>query len=183
MVAIDELLHEHRAVETMLEVLDRLCGKLAEGGKKELNDLKSILEFLEVFVDKCHHAKEEKELFPALRESGRRKWEGEIEELLADHEKGSALVHELKASLGSVPSSMNAAHAATTAKAREYIALLNEHIENEEKLFQAADKLLSQSRQQELKTRFDKIEAERIGPGRHEQFHRLIDSLKAEYLR
>ena len=87
MVAIDELLHEHRAVETMLKVLDSLCSKLAEGRKKELNDLKSILEFLEVFVDKCHHAKEEKELFPALLESGRREWGAKIDELLAEHER------------------------------------------------------------------------------------------------
>ena len=183
MVAIDELLHEHRAVETMLEVLDSLCGKLGGGGKKELNDLKNILEFLEVFVDQCHHTKEEEQLFPALRESGRRKWSAEIDELLAEHEKGRNLIRELKGSLGSAPGGRDATRSAATAKAREYIALLNEHIENEEKLFQAADKLLSQSRQQELKTRFDKIEAERIGPGRHEQFHRLIDSLKAEYLR
>ena len=60
--------------------------------------------------------------------------------------------------------------------------MLKEHIENEEKLFQAADKLLGPSRQQELKAGFDKIETEKIGPGKHEQFHRLIDSLKAEYL-
>ena len=182
MVAIDELLHEHRAVETMLKVLDSLCSKLAEGRKKELNDLKSILEFLEVFVDKCHHAKEEKELFPALLESGRREWGAKIDELLAEHEKGRALIRELKGSPGSAPGGRDAALSAATARAREYIVLLKEHIENEEKLFQAADKLLGPSRQQELKAGFDKIETEKIGPGKHEQFHRLIDSLKAEYL-
>ena len=181
MLAIDELLHEHRAVEIMLEVLDRLCGKLAEGGKKELKDLKSILEFLEVFVDKCHHAKEEKELFPALLESSRREWSAKIDELLAEHEKGRALIRGLRGSPGSAPVSRDAARSAASAQAREYIALLREHIENEEKLFQAADKLLGASRQQELKAGFDKIEAERIGPGRHEQFHQLIDRLKAEY--
>src|SRR4030065_838863 len=103
MVAIDELLHEHRAVETILKVLDSLCGMLGEGGKKELNDLKSILEFLEVFVDQCHHAKEEEQLFPALRESGRRNWSAEIDELLAEHEKGRNLIREIKGSLGSAP--------------------------------------------------------------------------------
>jgi hemerythrin-like domain-containing protein len=67
--------------------------------------------------------------------------------------------------------------------AHGYISLLKGHIEKENTvLFVMADNLLSEKRQDELFEGFEKIEEERIGVGKHEQFHSLIKKLSGIYL-
>ena len=68
MKAIEELKNEHRGIQLMLRVLERIAGK-GEGGEPVRQDhLSGILEFLTIFVDKCHHGKEENFLFPMAEE-------------------------------------------------------------------------------------------------------------------
>ena len=54
----------------MLAVLQTICGKMEkqEAGLEE--DIRGVIEFLRIFVDRCHHGKEEDVLFPALEELG-----------------------------------------------------------------------------------------------------------------
>ncbi len=67
--------------------------------------------------------------------------------------------------------------------ARNYIGLLNVHIHKENTiLFAMADRSLSADQQEELVKQFDALEEERIGPGKHEEFHDLLRRLKAVYL-
>ena len=49
-------------------------------------------------------------------------------------------------------------------------------------LFPMADSRLSQKKQKELLQGFEDIERERIGSGKHEEFHRLLDTLEVTYL-
>jgi hypothetical protein len=44
------------------------------------------------------------------------------------------------------------------------------------------DAKLSQEKNKELLAGFDKIENERVGAGKHEQFHAMIDQLRNIYL-
>lgn len=46
-----------------------------------------------------------------------------------------------------------------------------------------ADARLSAAAQEGLEKGFEKIEKDVIGPGRHEEFHRLFHHLKEEYLK
>ena len=67
--------------------------------------------------------------------------------------------------------------------ARSYLSLLRDHIEKENSvLFVMADNLLSVKRQDELFEGFEKIEEERIGVGKHEEFHGLLNKLSGIYL-
>ena len=67
--------------------------------------------------------------------------------------------------------------------ARGYISLLKDHIEMENNvLFVAADNRLSKQKQDELFEGFEKIEADRIGIGKHEEFHGLLKNLSQIYL-
>jgi hemerythrin-like domain-containing protein len=45
-----------------------------------------------------------------------------------------------------------------------------------------AAKHLSESRMVELKKGFDRIEEDKIGAGKHEYYHQMLDALKKEYL-
>jgi len=67
--------------------------------------------------------------------------------------------------------------------AREYISLLLHHIDKENTvLFVMAENILSDAQQEELYEGFERIEENRIGVGKHEEFHELIHTLRDLYL-
>ena len=71
-----------------------------------------------------------------------------------------------------------------TRSARDYISLLNQHIDKENNvLFPIAEKQLSEGKLAELLKGFEMIEAEKIGVGKHEEFHKMIDQLESVYLK
>ena len=68
-------------------------------------------------------------------------------------------------------------------EAGNYISLLRSHIDKENNiLFVMADSHLSEQKQDELFEGFEKIEEDRIGLGKHEEFHALIHKLSRIYL-
>ena len=87
MKATQQLKDEHEGVKIMLSILEQACKQLESKGRLNKEHFESILEFLKVFVDTCHHGKEEDLLFPALEAVGVPK-EGPIATALHQHELG-----------------------------------------------------------------------------------------------
>ena len=181
---IEELINEHEAVRLSLRVL----GNIAEdiGKSKRIvhkDDLSAILDFFRVFVDRCHHGKEERLLFPALEALGVGHDGGPIGVMLSEHEKGRQYVAEMAAAITQARSETAAGASRFVKGARGFIDLLERHIQKENQvLFPLGEKNLSEEEKTRLKTGFDKIEEEEVGPGRHEAFHELLDRLQSEYL-
>ncbi len=96
MEPIEELKNEHRGVETMLRIIEAVSKRYADGHEVDNRDFDAILEFLTVFVDRCHHGKEEDFLFPALEAAGVPRDQGPIGVLLHEHEQGRQLVAQLR---------------------------------------------------------------------------------------
>jgi hemerythrin-like domain-containing protein len=183
MKATEELKKEHNAVRIVLAVLDKMCDRLESGQMIDSNDLDNIIEFLQIFVDKCHHAKEERLLFAAMRSAVSSAEEKQIEDLLRDHVDGRNHVKGMKESADRYRAGDAGASVDIVAHAKNYIALLNQHIERENfSFFPLADKKLSEKKHDELFADFEKLEVEEIGTGRHEQFHSMIDRLRRAYL-
>lgn len=59
MTATEVLKEEHRGIKLLLEVMAEMARRLDAGEKVVIQDLKGVLEFLQIFADKCHHGKEE----------------------------------------------------------------------------------------------------------------------------
>jgi hemerythrin-like domain-containing protein len=67
------------------------------------------------------------------------------------------------------------------ANAHDYSELLRQHIDKEDNiLYQMADQVLTPADQQELRAKFEEIERERIGAGKHDEYVKLIDDLERE---
>ena len=49
-------------------------------------------------------------------------------------------------------------------------------------LYPIADARLPKNVQDELLTKFDKVETKKIGEGKHEEFHRMLENLEKVYL-
>lgn len=184
MKAIQELRMEHDAVRLTLKVLDRICREIELSGKLgNAQHVDHLLEFFTVFVDKCHHGKEEELLFPALEQIGVNRDNGPIGVMLREHQLGRESVQKMKAAFSQFKTGSVSAAVDFTRNARDYISLLDQHIEKENNvLFPLAEKQLSEAKLAELLKGFEKIEADKIGVGKHEEFHKMIDQLESAYL-
>jgi hemerythrin-like domain-containing protein len=182
MKATQQLKDEHEGVKVMLAVLERVCGKLEETRHLDKEYFERILEFLKVFVDKCHHGKEEELLFPALAVAGVPQ-DGPIRVMLQEHELGRKYIRGMSDAFAGFAAGDPSASGGLVKSGQDYIALLRDHIEKENNvLFAMADRLLTAQMQDELLEGFEKIEEERIGVGKHEEFHHLLEKLSAAYI-
>jgi hemerythrin-like domain-containing protein len=180
---IEELKTEHRAVEESLRILAGICTVIEGRGEiVEPAHIDQLLEFFSVFVDTCHHGKEEALLFPALEAQGVSRQGGPIGVMLAEHVAGRGHIQDMRRALADHSSGRKAAASDFVRHARSYIGLLQEHIAKEDQvLFQIADQRLSAARKNELAKGFERIEEEKVGHGRHEAFHRMLTELGKIY--
>ena len=184
MKATGELRSEHSGILHMLEILEAICDTKRTGETFPVDHMDDIIEFLRVFVDQCHHGKEEDFLFPELERTGVQREGGPIGVMLYEHEQGRKLVKEMAAALHALRESRQQDASDLQQHARAYIDLLRQHIEKENNfLFIMAEQRLSSKIQDDMADSFETLERERIGEGRHEAFHELMDQLSAVYLR
>jgi hemerythrin-like domain-containing protein len=184
MKPIEDLKIEHEAVKITLRVLDSICNEAEKSGELANPDhLEQLLEFFTTFVDRCHHGKEEELLFPALEEVGVSREGGPIGVMLKEHQQGRDAVVKMKTALVRCQGGDPKAVGDLVYHARAYIALLDQHIDKENNvLFVLADNNLSKEKQTALWEGFERIETQKIGPGKHEAFHQMIESLESIYL-
>ncbi len=182
MNATEQLRAEHEGITIMLDVLERICEEMSSGKPGNLEHLERIVEFLSVFADKCHHGKEEDILFPALEKSGIPREGGPIGVMLSEHDHGREEIRLMRKALEGLRGGQDSSKDFVKA-AREYCELLRNHILKENTiLFVMAEKNLTADQQERLFEDFETMEREKIGEGRHEAFHLLIDELKGVYL-
>lgn len=181
---IEDLKTEHEAVRLTLRILDKIVLEASKtGGIPRPGDMDQLLEFFTVFVDTCHHGKEEELLFPAMEAVGVSRDGGPIGVMLKEHEEGRGHVKAKRAALNRSHDEATGAVADLSRQTRAYTELLDQHIQKENRvLFPMAIRHLSAEKLNELNDGFEKIETDKIGAGRHEAFHRMLDSLKSVYL-
>ncbi len=183
MSPIDELQDEHRAVKMTLAILARISAKLSRGETVAPDHLDQLLEFLTTFVDRCHHGKEEDVLFPALEKAGVPREGGPIGVMLREHDLGRGYIRGLREGVADFKAGDRQAVARIVANIQYYSDLLTQHIDKEDHiLYPIAEKVFSREQQQALLKGFAAIEDQRIGAGKHEQFHRMLHRLQAVYL-
>ena len=180
----EQLKQEHVAIKTMLQVLDRVSGKLDSGEPVSPEHLEQIAEFIKVFADRCHHGKEEGLLFPAMAEAGIPTEGGPIGVMLQEHDIGRGYVKGMAEAISEYKAGDRNAASRIVENARGYIALLEQHIDKEDNiLYPMADMHLAEPTERRLLEEFDRMEREEIGQGRHEEFHELLGRLSRTYLR
>lgn len=173
MKACDDLRHEHKIVLMVLKGVDAMATSLRGGNEAALARVPDVVDFLRNFVDRCHHAKEERHLFPLLEAKAAAA--APVATMLAEHQEGRRLVGAMSSALegrklGSLADHFDA-----------YSRLLRAHIEKEDGvLFPLADRALGEADQLALKEAFDRVEAEEIGEGVHEHYHQLAHDLAHE---
>ncbi len=178
----EELSHEHEAILTMIRILGTMADRLDAGTPVDPDDLEQSVQFIRVFADKCHHAKEEGHLFPEMVKAGIPRDRGPIGVMLSEHEEGRRHVAAMAQALPGIRTGDRRAAAAFASGARGYGDLLGQHIFKEDHiLYPMADARLSPDQQNSLEACFSEVEKTMAGEERHEEFHRLLDRLEKAY--
>lgn len=175
--ATDLLSEEHRVIERVLAVVDKLIRVPVE---TSLESWKKALDFIRDFADKCHHLKEEKILFPCMEAHGIPREGGPIGVMLMEHEEGRGYVRSMVAAMTLIEAKNEAAKETLLSNAQAYLRLLKEHVEKEDEiLFRIAADVIPEDEQKQLLHTFEEHEAREMGMGVHEKYLAIAQELEA----
>ena len=179
----ETLTREHRAIQQMCEIIRTAAKKLEAGELKDLSVFAKAIDFFRNFADRCHHSKEERLLFVKLVEKGIPKDGGPVGVMLAEHDLGRSHIRGMDEALRRLEAEHREAAADLVEHALAYADLLSNHIQKEDNiLFVLADRILDEAEQRELAEAFARLEAEEMGDGTHERYHRILEELRKEVL-
>ncbi len=168
----------------MLRILKEVSKRLNSGEKVELTDIKKIIEFIRSFADKCHHGKEEDILFTEMEKSGIPTQGGPVGVMLYEHDTGRSYVKGMSEALTALKGEESGSINEFCKNAEGYIGLLSQHIEKEDNiLYPMAEEAITSDRKIIMAREFEKVEEERLGHGKHEEFLRLVKELEGKYLK
>lgn len=162
------LRHEHESIEHLLQAMEGMGGAMERGQPVPKADVDAALDAAASFADRCHHAKEESVLFPALLEAIPQS-ERIVRELEGDHKAARKLVASMREGRE------------FPRNARLYARILRVHILHEdEELLPMADRLPPRY-QDALADAFERVEHEEMGEGAHERLEEAIRGLHARW--
>jgi hemerythrin-like domain-containing protein len=157
--AIAALMHEHEIILKMVGALENMAAALREHRSVELAALREAVEFMRTFADKCHHAKEEDLLFPALVAAGLPETTGPVAVLKSEHARARVCIGNLAAAIDVYDSDEPSGRAQIIAAVGCITELYPQHIAKENNvLFPIAEQFLSAAALDALGTQFDEAE-------------------------
>ena len=176
------LKNEHRVIELVLDTLDAMAVRCEEEGRLDGDSARQAIDFFRSFADRCHHAKEENQLFPLMEARGFDAHAGPTAVMRHEHVQGRAYIAAMEGAVPGAAMGDAAARESWLRAARGYSAMLRDHIEKEDHcLFPMADQGLLATDVVELSRQFERVESEEIGHGVHEKYVALADSLADKF--
>ena len=181
MNATEILVEEHQVIEEMLNVMEKMCERMAQGERVPVEHLESVLSFIRGFADGCHHQKEEEFLFPTMEEAGIPREGGPIGVMLAEHTLGREFVKKMAEGLKKYQQGESEGQKQIVENARGYMDLLRQHIAKENNvLFPMANAHLTTNQQKKLLENWEEVE-KRMGEGKHREYKEIVERLKSLY--
>ncbi|WP_153130299.1 ATP-binding cassette domain-containing protein [Dechloromonas hortensis] len=131
MEALRIISEEHRNLWRIATTMDMVADEAEAGSKVDPAFFNAIFDYIEEFMDGCHHAKEDEYLFPVLRQRSAEA-AAILDRLQAEHRNGPENLKALRDKLA-VAASGAVGNAEFVAALRVYTQSLRGHIRSEEK--------------------------------------------------
>jgi hemerythrin-like domain-containing protein len=174
----ETLRREHDIVLLILDAAEREGESIRRTGTVHVANAEEMVDFFTNFVERCHHGKEERHLFPALQERGLPGGGGPVAVMLHEHEQGRAAARTLRDALARFSSGEQSTAGDLADALLHYASYLRSHIFKENNvLFPMADQVLSDSDREELARAFERVESEQMGEGVHGKYNELARRL------
>lgn len=170
---------EHETIHKVIAAMSVAANRLEAGTALDPAVLRDFSAFLHGFSEECHHAKEERYLFPLLEARGIPASGCPLAVLHHEHEKGRALLMQLDDATQTFLTT-GAGKDGLVLTLRSLVQLYVDHIWKEDYLLlPMANKVLSDGDQANLCEQFSSIETE-LGSGKYQGWAQL--SAKLEYV-
>ena len=170
-----QLLAEHEIILHVLNAVQAEAHHGRQGFDMDQNLVRQFLDFSRNFIDRCHHAKEERYYFPAAQVYIGQRVYGLIDELETEHTYGRSILDEIDYLL---TGDASAVAQPIAERLTAYVDMLRRHIRKEnEQLYRKAGTFLPRTEERALALGFDRVENVDLGPGFHERYHNLAEEL------
>ena len=160
--------------DRILEALE-LLEKIVSLNKPPLDDIKTLLDFIENYVDSCHHTIEECVLFQGANNAGFPLEGGPVQVMVCEHGIGRYLLRLMREAVRKIELGRDEGVDELRRYTSMYANLLRSHIDKENNiLFPTLESYYT-----EIESTVDAEEIEkRVG---HEHWEEVLEKLKAKY--
>ena len=171
---------EHVFILKVVAVMVSLEDRVGKGFDVDPDTLRSIVEFLRIYADRCHHGKEEVYLFTFLQKKGVPLTGCPLGALLHEHKIGREWVGKFAEAIEGYAKDRSGGRGALQESMKALAALYPNHIWKEDYLLSPmANKLLSGSEQEGLRNTFEDAERE-LGSELHRKWERFAVELEGK---
>jgi hemerythrin-like domain-containing protein len=174
MKPIGVLMTEHRLIERMLGVVQREIPKVEAKNEIEPVFIDTVVDFIRIYADRTHHAKEENILFKEVaKKELTREDRALLDVLLNEHDYGRKTVREVVEAKERYLKNEAGALAVILEKLNALIVFYHEHIRKEDELFfPASTGYLSNEEQDAILLEFWESDRKMI----HEKYRSVVET-------
>ncbi|OQX15682.1 MAG: hypothetical protein BWK76_12815 [Desulfobulbaceae bacterium A2] len=170
----DWLVAEHELIERAMAVLKKNLDQVMQGHPDFLQ-MRRAVDFLLEFGDKVHNTKEERFLFPRMRERGIPAEGGPIGVMLLEHDMERRLLAGMQGLLGGLSAADEESRRRFVQDGLEYLKVRAEHIWKENDILYAMGRqVLGPEDAAFLVEEFARLDQESYGPGARAKFQQMV---------
>lgn len=164
---------EHTLTLEVVKAADQTAQQILETGKVDQEQVQKIIDFFTNFVDRCHHAKEERFYFPYASKYDSTHRKHMVDLFTQEHEQGRELLHSLS-NLIKKSDLERAEIQKIHQDLKAYNQMIREHIHKENHELLSINQLIfPEEVAQHILQGFNRIEHEELGEGFHETYHNM----------
>lgn len=173
------LIKEHAGILQGLDILEAMTGHLCEQQDIDPGDVYDMIQFLNTYVDRFHHEKEEKLYYPVLEKHVYPVRTGAIRQIMDENALSRQYFEDLDAAVRQTEPETDTIVAAATV----YIELMRGHIAREDAdLFPLGDRLIPEQDQQKLLQAFDRHERDCMDSATQKMLYDMLHTFERKYL-
>lgn len=184
MYPIDILLDEHKLVERVFSIIEKVRDKLEDEKEVPATVFWKIVEFVRGYADVIHHSKEEDILFEQMREHDTDlpdDVQDDIAVLIEEHITALDLANEMHKGIRAYHRGTPEARTNILKSVKEYLEIMQPHFQREEdEVFPAMVDVLSQGEKEKMKKDFERFDKILGGKDVHRRYKEMVEELERE---
>ncbi len=182
MYPIDILLDEHKLVERVFTIVEKIRDKLENEKEVPATAFWKLVEFLRGYADVIHHSKEEDILFEQMREHDEDlsdEIQDKIAVLIEEHIEGLDLANEMHKGIRAYRRGKAGARKHILDIVNNYLNIMKPHFKAEEDdVFPAMVDVLSKAEKEKMKADFERFDKILGGKEVHQRYKKLVEELE-----
>ena len=184
MYPIEILLDEHKLVERVFAIVNKILEKLKDNKEIPATAFWKLVEFIRGYADVIHHSKEEDILFSQMQEHDEdlsTEVKDQIGVLIDEHIQGLDIANEMHKGIREYRRGHPAAREHMLSTVTDYLNLMKPHFESEEEdVFPSMVGVLSQKEKDDMKADFDRFDNLLGGAEVHKRYKQIVKDLESE---